>query len=173
MIFEIFIYILTFYYISYMQNISNISNIKISIPQSSPTFYSAKHSKHSNHSSSSTSSTSSQSSNDFDWPETFGIASLLERMECPYAILDTIFPELITGRTKRGELRKLKQKTIDVIREVSECLVTYARNGNGTSYNVANDILTNVVELQRKVKKIMKSASLHRKLNAHQPSLNK
>jgi hypothetical protein len=96
-------------------------------------------------------------------------------MDCPYEILDTIFPELITGRTKRGELRKLKQKTIDVIREVNECLAIYARNGHGNtkSYKIANDILTNVTELQRKVKKIIKSASLHRKLNAHQPSLNK
>lgn len=156
-----------------------ISNLSISIPvfpQSSPTFYSKpKHSNHKNSSSSSSQSSSSQSSNDFDWPETFGIASLLERLECPFDILDTIFPELITGRTKRGELRKLKQKTIDVISEVNECLTKYdeSGNGNGKSYKIANDILTNVVELQKKVKKIMKSVSLHRKLNDHQPILNK
>jgi hypothetical protein len=85
--------------------------------------------------------------------------------------LDTIFPELITGRTKRGELRKLKQKTIDVIREVKECLSEYS--DRNIKYKIANDILSNVTELQTKVKKILKSVSLHRKLNAHQPILNK
>ncbi len=163
-----------------MQKISKtpptISNLSISIPvctQLSPKFYS-NHSKYSNHSPSSSTSSSSISSNDFDWPETFGISSLLDRMDCPYDILDTIFPELKTGRTKRGELRKLKQKTFDVIREVNECLSTYASNGhgNGKSYKIANDIRQNVTELQRKVKRIIKNASLHRKLNAHQPSLN-
>jgi hypothetical protein len=158
-----------------MQKISKtpptISNLSISIPvcpQSSPVFYS-NHSKYS-----SSTSSSSISSNDFDWPETFGVSSLLDRMDCPYEILDTIFPELKTGRTKRGELRKLKQKTFDVIREVNECLSTHASNGygNGKSYKIANEILTNVTELQRKVKRIIKNASLHRKLNEHQPSLN-
>jgi len=90
-------------------------------------------------------------------------------MNCPFDILDTIFPELKTGRTKRGELRKLKQKTIDVIREVKECLITYESgdiNAN-IKYKIANDILSNVTELQTKVKKILKSVSLHRQLNAH------
>lgn len=155
---------------------SDIPTLNISIPvcqQSSPT---SRHSKHSKHSStSSSSSTSSFSSNEFDWPETFGIENLLERMDCPFEILDTIFPELVTGRTKRGELRKLKQKTFDVINEVKECITKYAEsgNGNGKPYKNANDILSNVTELQRKVTKIMKSSSLHRKLNAHQPILNK
>lgn len=173
MIFEFFIHII-FYYISYMQSISNTLTLNISIPvcpQSSPTFYS-RHS-HSTRSSSSSTSSSSFSSNEFDWPETFGISSLLERMDCPYDILDMIFPELITGRTKRGELRKLKQKTFDVISEVKECLTKYDESGNGKSYKNANDILSMVTELQRKVTKIMKSVSLHRKLNAHQQSLNK
>ena len=157
-----------------MSNMSNMPTLNISIPvcpQSSPT---SRHSKHTS-SSSSTSSASSFSSNEFDWPETFGIENLLERMDCPYEILDTIFPELITGRTKRGELRKLKQKTFDVINEVKECLTKYAEsgNGNGKPYKNANDILSNVTELQRKVRTIIKSSSLHRKLNAHQPSLNK
>ena len=171
MIFEIFIYILTFYYISYMQNISNINNIPtISIPvcaQLSPSFYS-KHSNHSNHSLKTKNSSSSSSSNDFDWPETFGIEDLLQRMNCPYDILDTIFPELINGRTKRGELRKLKQKTIDVIREVSEYITKYNKQKN-----IANAILEMVTDLQKRVKKIIKTASLHRQLNDHQSKLNK